>query len=110
MEPRDPLMKPEAAFAPMPMWAPGVAELVMIIPTLNEYGNVAPLLERLDRVLAGIAWEAIFVDDDSTDQTREAVNSIARRDPRVRSLHRMGRRGLASASRALLRVPRPISP
>ena len=47
--------------------------LAIIIPTLNEAGNVAELVARLDRTLAGIAWEAIFVDDDSRDGTREAV-------------------------------------
>jgi dolichol-phosphate mannosyltransferase len=97
MEPRDPLMTPEAASAPMPIRKLGVAELAVIIPTLNEYGNVAPMIERLERVLEGIAWEAIFVDDDSTDRTRDAIHAIVRRDPRIRSLHRIGRRGLASA-------------
>ncbi len=97
MEPRDPLMMPEAAIASTPIRKLGAAELAVIIPTLNEYGNVVPMIERLERVLEGIAWEAIFVDDDSTDRTRDAIHAIARRDPRIRSLHRIGRRGLASA-------------
>jgi len=97
MEPCDPLMTPEAAIAPTPTRKLDVAELAVIIPTLNEDGNVAPMIERLERVLEGIAWEAIFVDDDSTDRTRDAIHAIARRDPRIRSLHRIGRRGLASA-------------
>jgi dolichol-phosphate mannosyltransferase len=95
MEPHDSPMTPEAA--PASTRQAGVAELAVIIPTLNERGNVAPLIERLDHVLAGIAWEAIFVDDDSTDGTREAIRSLARHDPRVRALHRIARRGLASA-------------
>jgi dolichol-phosphate mannosyltransferase len=92
-------MTPEAASAsmPTPTREAGVAELAVIIPTLNECGNVAPMIERLDQVLAGVAWEAIFVDDDSTDGTRGAIQAIGRRDPRVRALHRIGRRGLASA-------------
>ncbi len=97
MEPRDPLMMPEAAIASTLIRKLGAAELAVIIPTLNEYGNVVPMIERLERVLEGIAWEAIFVDDDSTDRTRDAIHAIARRDPRIRSLHRIGRRGLASA-------------
>ncbi len=97
MEPRDPLMTPEAAIASTPIRKLGAAELAVIIPTLNEYGNVVPMIERLERVLEGIAWEAIFVDDDSIDRTRDAIHAIARRDPRIRSLHRIGRRGLASA-------------
>ena len=97
MNPRDPLMMPEAPSAPTPVRETGVAELTIVIPTLNECRNVAPLIERLDRVLGGIAWEAVFVDDDSTDGTRDEIRTIARHDPRVRSLHRIGRRGLASA-------------
>lgn len=73
------------------------AELTVVIPTLNERENIAPLLERLDLALAGTRWEVIFVDDDSTDGTPEAVREIGRNDPRVRCLHRIGRRGLSTA-------------
>lgn len=71
--------------------------LCIVIPVLNEEGNIAPLVARLDAALNGIAWEAIFVDDDSTDATRATVAAIGTADPRVRLLHRIGRRGLASA-------------
>ena len=72
-------------------------ELCVVIPVLNEAANVAPLVARLRHVLAGVAWEAIFVDDDSADDTRAAIAAIGREDARVRLLHRIGRRGLASA-------------
>ncbi|HEV8015284.1 MAG TPA: glycosyltransferase family 2 protein [Stellaceae bacterium] len=74
-----------------------VPELTIVVPTFNERGNIVPLIERLDTVLAGIAWEAIFVDDDSPDGTAEAVRGAARRDPRIRCIQRIGRRGLAGA-------------
>ena len=73
------------------------AELAMIVPTRNERDNIAPLVDRLRVVLAGIAWEAIFADDDSTDGTIDEIRRLAREDRRIRLLHRIGRRGLASA-------------
>lgn len=69
----------------------------MIIPTLNERANIQPLLELLDRALESIRWEAIFVDDDSSDGTADEVWTAALARPNVRCLRRIGRHGLASA-------------
>src|SRR6266851_4865715 len=74
-----------------------IAELTIVVPTLNERDNILPFLEKLEAALPGVAWEVIFVDDDSRDGTADAVRSIARRDPRVRCLQRIGRRGLSTA-------------
>ena len=67
---------------------PAAAELSVVVPTFRERGNVAELVRRLDAGLAGIAWEAIFVDDNSPDGTAAAVKEIAGRDGRVRCLRR----------------------
>jgi len=72
-------------------------ELCVVIPVINERDNIAPMVARLEAVLHGVDWEVIFVDDDSTDGTREAVAGAAAAQSRVRLLHRIGRRGLASA-------------
>jgi dolichol-phosphate mannosyltransferase len=72
-------------------------ELSVIMPTFNERANVPILLERLDATLADIGWEAIFVDDDSMDGTAAVIKEIAARDPRIRCLRRVSRRGLAGA-------------
>lgn len=69
----------------------------IIVPTLNERANVRPLLDLIEAALGEIAWEVIFVDDDSRDGTADAVRAIGRVDPRVRVVHRVGRRGLSSA-------------
>src|SRR5674476_167435 len=73
------------------------AQLSIVVPTYKERGNVAELVRRLDLALAGIAWEAIFVDDNSPDGTAEAVKAIGAADMRVRCIRRVGRRGLAGA-------------
>jgi dolichol-phosphate mannosyltransferase len=48
--------------------------------------------------LAGIDYEVIVVDDDSTDRTAAAARSLAQHDRRIRVSQRIGRRGLASAA------------
>ncbi|MFC4255244.1 glycosyltransferase [Altererythrobacter xixiisoli] len=73
-------------------------ELAIVLPTLNERGNIAPMVARLEAALQGIAWEAIFVDDNSRDGTADAGRDIGRTDPRIRVIQRIGRRGLASAA------------
>ncbi len=75
----------------------GTPELVVVVPTFNERDNIVPLLEKLDRALDGIRWEVVLVDDDSTDGTVSALEQACRGDRRVRSVRRLGRRGLASA-------------
>src|ERR1700722_11994279 len=74
-----------------------VAELTVIVPAFNERENVYEVVSRLEQCLGGEAWEVIFVDDDSPDGTAARVREIAQRDPRVRCLQRIGRRGLSSA-------------
>ena len=71
--------------------------LSIIVPTMNERDNIEPLLTLLSAALGFVAWEVIFVDDDSSDGTADQVRAIARRDPRVRCLQRIGRRGLTTA-------------
>jgi dolichol-phosphate mannosyltransferase len=73
------------------------ALLTVVVPTFNEKANVPEIVARLDRVLADVPWEVIFVDDDSPDRTAETAKAIAARDSRVRCLKRVGRRGLAGA-------------
>jgi dolichol-phosphate mannosyltransferase len=73
------------------------AELSIVTPTFNEAANVGHVIEALDRALPDVPWEVIFVDDNSPDGTSDRVRELARRDSRVRIVHRFGRRGLSSA-------------
>jgi dolichol-phosphate mannosyltransferase len=75
----------------------GAPTLTVVVPCYNERPNVAPLIARLDATLYGIAWEVVYVDDNSPDGTTAEVRRIAQTDPRVRCIRRIGRRGLASA-------------
>jgi dolichol-phosphate mannosyltransferase len=74
-----------------------IPEFAVVVPTLNEADNIEPLLAKVEAALQGVRWEIIFVDDDSQDRTRDVILQHCRIDPRVRLVHRVGRRGLSSA-------------
>src|SRR5271167_4137750 len=74
-----------------------VSDLTIVVPILNERDNIEPLLALVAAALEGISWEVIFVDDDSCDASGDLARVLARRDPRVRCLQRIGRRGLSTA-------------
>ncbi len=72
-------------------------DVALVVPTFNEQPNVGALIERLERVLAGLRWEVVFVDDDSPDGTADTLRALAQHKPHVRCLQRLGRRGLSRA-------------
>src|SRR5450631_1830850 len=58
----------------------------VIVPFYNEQDSIAPLHAAIVAALEplGIAFEMLFVDDGSKDETLERGRAIARLDPRVR--------------------------
>ena len=74
-------------------------KLGLVVPTLNEAGNIAAVLQRVRASLDALKanYDITVVDDDSRDGTARVVQEIAVQDPRVRILVRRGERGLAGA-------------
>lgn len=70
--------------------------LSIVVPALNEEGNVALLVKRIDASLqtAGISYEVLFIDDFSKDGTASAVRRLARHYP-VAVAQKIGKRGKA---------------
>ena len=66
--------------------------LSVVVPTFNERDNVTKLFRKLEAALDGVAWEVVFVDDNSPDGTWDVVRALARQDGRVRCIRRIGRR------------------
>ena len=61
--------------------------ITIVVPVYREARNLERLHERLGAVTAevpGIAWEYLFVNDGSPDDSLEVLRGLATRDPRVK--------------------------
>jgi dolichol-phosphate mannosyltransferase len=56
-------------------------EVSVVVPALNEAGNLRALLERLDRAMGGRDYEVLVVDDGSRDGTHELCIELQRAYP-----------------------------
>jgi len=73
-------------------------KISIIVPTWNEEANIIPLVERIEAAVLpkGLAYEIIFVDDHSTDNTQKIITSLINDYPI--SLHlKKGVKGKASS-------------
>ncbi len=51
-------------------------ELSVVITVMNEEDNIRPMVQALEEALSGFNYEAIFVDDGSTDATRARLKEL----------------------------------
>ncbi len=76
----------------------------VIIPLLNEAGNVLPLIDEIAAALkayplVGENFEIVCVDDGSTDATADEVQQARRKHPQVRLIRHARRLGMSAAIR-----------
>ncbi len=61
-------------------------DVSVVVTVLNEEGAVGELHRRIEAALDGREWEAIFVDDGSTDGTFPELRVLHEADPRVHAV------------------------
>jgi dolichol-phosphate mannosyltransferase len=59
-------------------------DISVVVPAYNEAGNVVPLAREIAQALAGRSHEIIFVDDCSTDSTRQDLIDAKAELPNLR--------------------------
>lgn len=72
-------------------------DITIIIPTLNEVGNVQILCERIAVIMGNLSFEILFIDDNSQDGTLDELKRITFQVPNIRFIRRMNSRGISSA-------------
>ena len=62
----------------------------VLIPTYNEEENVVPLSEAIvaefQKNLPQYEYEIVFIDNDSTDTTRDKIRMICKKDPQIKAI------------------------
>lgn len=81
--------------------------LSVVVPVFNESGNVAALVDEIVAALRGhVVFEAVFVDDHSTDDTLAVLQGLKARIPELRVMHHVTQSGQSTAVRTGVRAAR----
>ena len=72
-------------------------EFSVVVPVCNEAENVEPLAREIDAALQGRAYEMIFIDDGSTDETAANLRKLKASLPALRVLSHSFRSGQSAA-------------
>lgn len=78
---------------------PARGPISVVIPVMNEEGNLAELHQRLTAVLPtiGVPWEILFIDDGSTDGTWREITRLRSISPQVIAIQHRRNFGKAQA-------------
>ena len=66
--------------------SPKVLEISIVVPAYNEAENVGNLMEEIEAALSGRPYEAIFINDCSTDDTLKVLKDLKKTFPNLRVL------------------------
>lgn len=81
-------------------------DISVLVPVMNEAGNIKPLVEEICIALAGRSFEIIYVDDASDDAGPAELAATAKEVPQLRVLRHTNRAGQSAAIRSALLASR----
>ncbi|MCZ8099886.1 MAG: glycosyltransferase family 2 protein [Burkholderiales bacterium] len=81
--------------------------VTVVVPVRNEAGNVAPLVGEIEAALASLgAFEVVYVDDGSTDETPKVLAGLRAERPWLRQIRHERSCGQSAAVRTGVRAAR----
>jgi dolichol-phosphate mannosyltransferase len=80
--------------------------LSVVVPVCNEAENLEPLVREIHAAVGSLAYEMIFVDDGSTDDTAAILKRLKSEFPALRVLHHSFRSGQSAAVASGVRAAR----
>ncbi len=72
-------------------------EISILVPVMNEAGNIAPLVDEICAAFKGRAFEIIYIDDASTDGTANELSDLINKIKELRVLRHKVRAGQSVA-------------
>ena len=72
-------------------------EISVLVPVMNEAGNVVPLIDEICAVFKGRQFEIIYIDDASSDDTAAELSALLDKVPQLRVLRHTTRAGQSAA-------------
>lgn len=83
-----------------------VPEISVLVPVMNEAGNIRPLIDEICDTFKGRAFEIIYIDDGSTDDTGSELENSLSQVEELRVLRHKRRSGQSVAIRSGLLASR----
>lgn len=81
--------------------------LSVVVPVFNERDNVAPLIGEITAALRGlVAFEIVYVDDCSRDDTLDVLKRLKTETPELRVLKHVNQSGQSTAVRTGVKAAR----
>lgn len=94
----------KAASRPKTGKASDAVDISILVPVMNEAGNIRPLIDEICDAFSGRQFEIIYVDDASTDESGDELATALAEIPQLRVFRHEKRAGQSAAIRtALLR-------
>jgi dolichol-phosphate mannosyltransferase len=83
-------------------------DLSVVVPVHNERDNVGPLVREIEAALGPLplAWEMVYVDDHSRDDTLAQLRALKAAHPQLRVLHHRKQSGQSTALRTGIKAAR----